>query len=158
MSSLASPENSPDGNQNLIAADKDTAKYIQYLMEGTGSNINYEQIRDELNQHSRSINQSDIGTVSLINSDPGNSTNLEQFSKFLKVHLPLPRTRETQISQIFHKKHFILEPSRRFWILHSSVRTKEHHESTLGHNSSPAPVWPYKHEDQEIPNKGMNSS
>jgi hypothetical protein len=72
-------------SSGISPQDKDTAKYIQYLMEGTGTSVNYEQIRDELNQHSRSINQSDMGTVSLMNSDTQNTSTLEQFSNFLKV-------------------------------------------------------------------------
>jgi hypothetical protein len=52
-------------------------------MEGTGKEVNYEQIRDEL-QSTRSMNPSDTEQSQMV-SDTPNSTYMEAFNTFLKV-------------------------------------------------------------------------
>ena len=68
-------------------------------MQGTGANINYEQIRDELNQQSiRS--KSDLGSVSILNSTPNTTNTLDQFATFLQVVRANENQQDPNISNI----------------------------------------------------------
>jgi hypothetical protein len=97
-----------ENNKNKDILEENTAKYIEYLLQGTGASINYEQVRQELSQNDsfntsaldqsagqssmmnqsadgRSLNASLLTSPSLLSNAPPLSATMEQFKSFVKV-------------------------------------------------------------------------
>jgi hypothetical protein len=95
-------------NRAASALVDDTKDYIQYLMQGVGGDLNFDQIRDELSQSGRSkdtfdsINSNSPSLNLNESTDKKDSSNLSMFNTFLKNQTD-PDISQIQQSAFFQK-------------------------------------------------------